>query len=129
VVATGTPLIVPDVNTDPHYVPVGRARTQSELSVPIVVNGRVIGVVDVESDQSNHFDEMDLELMMSLANQAGVAIENTLYKNVKRWRRLRAQRLARGCDPSKSLHGITQLPDRLRSPSCGKLRTGGQAAG
>jgi signal transduction histidine kinase len=41
-----------------------------------MVKGKVIGVLDVESDRLNDFDENDLEVITSLANQAGVAIEN-----------------------------------------------------
>jgi signal transduction histidine kinase len=111
VVATGKPLNVPDVSHEPRYVPVQRLQTRSELAVPIIVNGRVIGVLDVESDQVNHFDETDLELMTALANQAGVAIENTrLYKNAKKVAAMEErQRLARELHDSvtQSLYGIT----------------------
>jgi signal transduction histidine kinase len=111
VVEHGQPLMVPDVSQEPRFVPVERLQTRSELAVPIMVSGRAIGVVDVESEQPGHFDETDLELMISLANQAGVAIENTrLYKNAKKVAALEErQRLARELHDSvtQSLYGIT----------------------
>jgi signal transduction histidine kinase len=76
VAATGKPLFAPDVSKQPEYVHVIGSRTKSELSVPIIVKGKVIGVLDVESDRLNDFDETDLEVIASLANQAGIAIEN-----------------------------------------------------
>ncbi len=81
VAATGKALIVPDVSQEPRYVPVDGSQTQSELTVPILVKGNVIGVLDIESDRLNAFDATDLDLMQSLANQTGVAIENArLYR-------------------------------------------------
>lgn len=76
VAALGKPFIVPEVKREPDYVQVVGSRAQSELAVPIMVKGRVIGVLDVESDRLNDFDETDLEVITSLANQAGIAIEN-----------------------------------------------------
>jgi signal transduction histidine kinase len=52
------------------------SQTRSELTVPIIVKGTVIGVLDVQSDHLNGFDETDLDFMRMLANQTGIAIEN-----------------------------------------------------
>ncbi|MGD9144828.1 MAG: GAF domain-containing protein [Anaerolineae bacterium] len=76
VAATGEPVLVPDVSQDPHYVPLAGSGTQSELIVPIKVKGQVIGVLDVQSDRLNAFDDSDLVVLQSLANQAAIAIEN-----------------------------------------------------
>jgi signal transduction histidine kinase len=75
VAATGEPLLVPDVSKDPRYVWMQGSRTRSELTAPILVKGKVIGVLDAQSDRLNDFDDMDLTVLESLAHQAGAAIE------------------------------------------------------
>jgi GAF domain-containing protein/HAMP domain-containing protein/anti-sigma regulatory factor (Ser/Thr protein kinase) len=76
VAATGEPLLVPDVSQEPRYVWMRGSKTRSELVVPITFKGRIIGVLDVQSDCLNAFDESDLAVLQSLANQAAIAIEN-----------------------------------------------------
>jgi signal transduction histidine kinase len=85
VAATGKPVIVPDVSKDPDYIPVAGSRTRSELAVPIISKAQVIGVLDMESARLDDFGEIDLEVITSLANQAGIAIENAhLFAEIQR---------------------------------------------
>jgi nitrate/nitrite-specific signal transduction histidine kinase len=80
--ATGEPLIVPDVSKEDRYFHRPGAQTRSELAVPIKVKGEVIGILNIESAELDAFDESDLRLVQSLANQAGIAIENaSLFKS------------------------------------------------
>ncbi len=51
--------------------------TCSELAVPLVVSDRVVGVLDIQSDQLGGVTEDDLVLLQSLGRQFGIAIENT----------------------------------------------------
>jgi PAS domain S-box-containing protein len=68
------------LNTYPDVVP-----TQSELSVPIRVGDEVMGVLDIQSPQLHAFDDNDVLVMETLADQIAVAIENArLYKAVLR---------------------------------------------
>lgn len=84
VAATGQPIVVPDVSREPRYVWMHGSQTRSETTVPILVKGRVIGVLDAQSDQLNAFDETDLAVLQSLAHQAGAAIENArLYEQAQ----------------------------------------------
>jgi signal transduction histidine kinase len=84
VAATGESLLTADVSLEPRYVWMQGSQTRSELTVPISVKGKIIGVLDIQSDQLDNFNHTDLELMRSLANQAGVAIENArLYEQAK----------------------------------------------
>jgi L-methionine (R)-S-oxide reductase len=61
-------LIVADVHKDPRWLPAFWS-TQSEIVVPIIVetNGRVIGAINVESDQLNAFGEDDQDFLEHLA--------------------------------------------------------------
>jgi signal transduction histidine kinase len=81
VAAHGEPLLVSDVTTEPRYVDMRGSQTQSELVLPIQVRGETVGVLDVQSRQLDDFDQTDVQLLQSLANQAGVALENAnLFK-------------------------------------------------
>jgi len=76
VAGSGIPALLPDVHSDSRYIWMQGSQTKSELTVPIIFKGTVIGVLDVQSDHLNGFDETDLDFMQMLANQTGVAIEN-----------------------------------------------------
>ena len=84
VAATGEPLLVPDVSQEPRYVWMRGSETRSELTVPVKAKGEVIGVLDVQCDQLDAFDESDLLVLQSLAHQAAIAIENArLYEQAQ----------------------------------------------
>ncbi len=76
-VRTEQPVLVNDVLDDPRYLAIEEIPdTRSELSLPIQVKGRVIGVLDVQSDRPFAYDQGDVDVLSALANQAGVAIDN-----------------------------------------------------
>jgi signal transduction histidine kinase len=77
-------LLVPDVQKETRYVWMQGSSTRSELTVPITIKESVIGVLDVQSDRPDAFDETDLAVIESLAHQAGVALENArLYEQAQ----------------------------------------------
>ena len=76
---TGKPVLTPDVARDPHYVWMQGSLTRSELTVPITVEGKTIGVLDVQSQRLDDFESADVEFMQAIANQTGIAIENTRH--------------------------------------------------
>jgi PAS domain S-box-containing protein len=82
---TGQPQYVPDVRQDPDYV-AGEAdgdKARSKLAVPIRRGDRLLGVLDVESDQVNAFNQNDMLLAESLADTVGLALENArLYRAI-----------------------------------------------
>ena len=51
-------LIVPDVEKFPGHIACS-SLSRSEIVVPIMHNNEVVGVLDVDSDQLNEFDETD----------------------------------------------------------------------
>ncbi len=72
---TGRPVLVPDVRKRKDYVE-GTLSVQSELAVPVMVDSRVLGVLDVESKKLGAFDEKDVTLLQILASHAATAIGN-----------------------------------------------------
>ena len=64
-------ILVPDVEAFPGHIACS-SDSKSEIVVPIIQNGQVVAVLDVDSDQLNDFDHDDqtaLEQLMQLAAQ------------------------------------------------------------
>jgi GAF domain-containing protein len=51
--------------------------TRSEMTLPLQVRGELIGALDVQSTESGAFDEEDVTVLQSLADQLALAINNT----------------------------------------------------
>jgi signal transduction histidine kinase/HAMP domain-containing protein len=64
----------PEVKRDPRYLPA--LDRGSEVDVPLRIGNEVIGVLVVESNRQNAFDQADFEVLMAAANQASIAIQN-----------------------------------------------------
>jgi phosphoserine phosphatase RsbU/P len=72
---TGQSVRVGDVRKDPRYLNALDA-VRSELAVPLVVRGRVIGVLDIESSQPDYFTPDQQNILTLVAGRIGTAIEN-----------------------------------------------------
>jgi L-methionine (R)-S-oxide reductase len=59
-------LIVDDVNADPRYLACS-VETKSEIVVPILTRGDVVGEIDIDSDRPAAFDEDDQVLLEKVA--------------------------------------------------------------
>src|SRR6185312_15234580 len=68
-------VLVDDVNDDPRYISAVPG-VRSELAVPLIIKNRVIGVLDIESPQPNHFTEEHKRLLTLIASRMAVGIEN-----------------------------------------------------
>lgn len=71
------PRIALDVGTDaaffnnPHL-----PMTRSEIALPLLVRGRLLGVLDIQSDKTAAFGIDDMDVLETLADQVAVAIDN-----------------------------------------------------
>jgi NtrC-family two-component system sensor histidine kinase KinB len=82
VARTGQPALVLDVRRDPDYV-ASASTTRSQISVPIVWEGGVIGTITLESDQATAFTEEHLRFAELLADHAAIGIHNArLFQQV-----------------------------------------------
>ena len=81
-IATELPVRVPDVTLDSRYIMVN-PETRSELAIPMIHQGRVVGVLDLESPQINYFTEQHEQTLTLLAAHLAVSLENArLYEKV-----------------------------------------------
>ncbi|MBI4055107.1 MAG: GAF domain-containing protein [Elusimicrobia bacterium] len=76
----GMPLLVPDISRDPRWSPQADAKTgfqtRSILAVPMILKGKVIGVLEAINRLEGEFQKEDLRSLESFASQAAVCIEN-----------------------------------------------------
>ena len=81
---TGQPVLVPDVSKDPRYI-MANPETRSELVVPLIYKEKVIGVLDIEHTRRGYFNDDHVRIMITMAAQVAIAIENaTLYERIAR---------------------------------------------
>lgn len=81
---TGRPLCVSDVTKEKRYA-LGLEGTRSELAVPLVWDRQVVGVLNMESRRPNAYNQADVNLLTTVAEQAASAIGNArLYQQTQR---------------------------------------------
>jgi len=103
-------VLVNDVKNDPSYIP-SAAAMRSELAVPLLFKGRLIGVMDLESPHPDFFNDSHVSLLELLANRMAVAIENAwLYRRTLR----QARTLQLLNEISRELTSVLVLNDLLR---------------
>lgn len=78
------PMLINDVTAVPEYIP-ANPNVRSELAVPLIAKNRLIGVMDLESEQIGFFKPEHLHLLTLTASRIAQAIENArLYTRVSR---------------------------------------------
>ncbi len=88
------PILVGDVLEDHRYVQ-AVPDTRSELVVPLIYKDRVVGVFDLESPHLNRFTQEHVAILMPLASQVAIAIENArLVEEIRRTEHRRSRELA-----------------------------------
>lgn len=76
VTGTGIPRIALDTGADAVFFNnPDLPETHSEVAIPLVVNKRIIGALDIQSKQPNAFTQEDVEVLSTLADQVSIAIE------------------------------------------------------
>jgi signal transduction histidine kinase/ligand-binding sensor domain-containing protein len=115
VVQTGEPLVVRDLSTDPRLTRlVARERGFHSLAIaPLVSRGAVLGSLFAVTHGVREFSEREIELLASIGDQIGVAVENArLYEQAQQVAVVEErQRLARDLHDSvtQSLYSLTLL--------------------
>lgn len=121
------PLIIKDVRNDPRYLNVNNP-TRSELAVPMMYNGSAIGAFNIESDKVDNFDEDDMVLLSSFADQASIAIRNAqLYEEIKKFNLELKLKIDKATEElrnaNKELERLNQIKSDFVSTVSHELRT------
>ncbi len=74
-VQSGQVNLLANVDEAEHYYPI-RSETKSQLSVPLLFNGKVLGVICLESNEVGFFKQTTIETLKLFATQAAIAIHN-----------------------------------------------------
>jgi sigma-B regulation protein RsbU (phosphoserine phosphatase) len=81
------PVMVGDVRNDPRYLPTVDA-VRTEMAVPMIARGKLVGVIDLQSTRVNAYKEQDRALLLLIASRVAVSIDNArLYRRVERQNR------------------------------------------
>jgi sigma-B regulation protein RsbU (phosphoserine phosphatase) len=84
VALTRQPVLLNDVSCSEDYIPAA-ADVRSELAVPLIAKNRLIGVIDLESEEAGYFRPEHLHVLTLTASRIAQAIENArLYARVSR---------------------------------------------
>ncbi len=82
VAKTGIPEIIEDTSKDPRYIVDDMIR-YSEISVPIIAEGEIIGVIDSEHSSKNFFTNDHLKTLQTIASLAATQLKNALSLELK----------------------------------------------
>jgi phosphoserine phosphatase RsbU/P len=105
--ASGERILVADVHKDPRYRFIDvLPETHSEAVIPLKMEDRVLGVLDIQSDKPTAFHPNDLLILEALADTIARAVEGArLYSDLKR----RADQLTLITEVSKSVSSSLDL--------------------
>jgi CheY-like chemotaxis protein/GAF domain-containing protein len=110
VAATGKSYLCEDTSEDPLYLE-GAAGARSSLTVPVMLNDRVTGTLNVESPEPRAFNESDLQFLEIFARDVAIAL-NTLEL-------LAAQKATAAAASVEAIHSAVALPvDDILNDAC-----------
>jgi len=109
---TRQPIMVPDVLKDARYLNTVDA-VRSEMAVPMMARGKLVGVLDVQSTQLDAWNEQHRSFLMLIASRVAVSIDNArLYRRVDRNNRT-LKTLAHLSQEFSSILALDELLDRI----------------
>ena len=101
VAASGMPYVCQDVENDPLFIP-GVATSRSSITAPLILHDQVLGTINVESPESNAFNDSDLQFLEIFARDVAFAL-NTLELLVAQ----KANTAQQSCD---AIHSAVAMP-------------------
>jgi sigma-B regulation protein RsbU (phosphoserine phosphatase) len=113
-----TPVLASDVRKDSRYI-VANPEVRSELAVPLIYKGKVIGVLDLEHTRVNYYNEEHQTTLSTLAAQIAISIANArLYQRISE----EEQRLERDLEMAREVQ-LRLLPGTPPQPRRAEIAT------
>ncbi len=113
--AEGERIVVPDVHKDSRYRFIDSLpETRSEVVIPLKIEDRVVGILDVQSDQVDAFHPNDLLILGALADTIARAVDGAkLYNDLRR----HSDQLSLIADVSRAVSSSLELKELMQNVS------------
>ncbi len=108
VAQSGNPSVVPDTSIDSRYIIDDYSRL-SEIAVPIIDNGKVIGVIDSEHPQKNFYTERHLQILITIASLCADKIDKIKAEQLTREKEIEVLKLQKDLATSQLTTLRTQM--------------------
>jgi signal transduction histidine kinase len=117
VLANGRPLCIDDITRDFRYQIDEKApNAQSEILLPLKMGEKVLGVLDLQSDQPGAFSPDEIPNFQLLADQVATALENAqLYAEIKRFNQQLEQKVAERTQALQEAYGQLERLDQTKT--------------
>lgn len=111
----GQTMLANDVAKEPRYKPslLPPGDTRSELTIPLIFDNQVVGVLDLQSDHLNAFTDEDQFLCEAIADSVASAIHNADLYRTERWRRQVADSLQEVAGSISAEVSVDDVLDRV----------------
>jgi len=117
------PVYAPDVSKDPRYLML-RKGTRSELAMPLMVRDEVLGVLDCQSDNLNHFESETIDLLTIFSTQASMSLQNSRLYSLEQRRASQLEAINAIARETTAVLDIKQLLSR----ACVKIQSSFQVS-
>lgn len=119
----------PKIAEQYQIIHIGGTPTRSFVGVPMIVRGRVIGVISAQSYLPDHYNEEHIRLLETIATQAAIAVENSrLYeaarKEILERRQAQEDLQQTNQELQVQLHRVESLQEELREQAIRDVLTG-----
>lgn len=74
----GKTIVVDDTIKNNHYIAFGQTSTRSEVAIPLKIKQKLVGILDVQCNETNAFDEGTVRILELIGDRLSVAFHNAM---------------------------------------------------
>jgi diguanylate cyclase (GGDEF)-like protein len=111
------PVYAPDVTKDPRCS-VTQKTIRSQLAIPLVAHDKVLGVLDCQSKEVDHFNDETIDLLTLFSVQASMALQNARLYSAERQRTAQLEVINAIAQQTTAVMELNVLLDRV----CGLIQ-------